>query len=606
MFKLLIEDEEGGKKVFPLVHDDITIGRDEGNTIHLAERNISRHHGRLIRENGRLFVEAVSARYGMRKNGKRLFQREEFGEGDVLLIGDYRVTLQTEAKAKPVPAGFKAPPGTSRSSEGGFSDEVTKITSINETSSDAAREHTQIMAAMPAKLVVISSNFAGQEFPLNRDEVVIGRGDDCHVIIDHRSISTKHAKVVRESNTVYKIVDLNSKNGVKVSGEEYRATHLKRGDIVELGHVKFRFVEPGENYVFTPQASSFDESFDDAPKQSSSKKGLLMLIGAALLGVIVLGAFILMQTDDKTPAAGSAVAAVTSDAATQNRAQEAIDKAAVEIADGQLQRAMGALELVRSNLDPSPEQVVQIGEMLSKARNEQPFQRSYTQAKELADNKQFGESLAKIQTIPSHSLFQELLEKQGLMQIVVNGAVVEAKDSFQKGEVQTSRDIVAEILAYDSENVEARKLLAQLDKSPGRGNEALAAVQPVEVPQRLQNIGQPKTAAKTIPVKVASVKPTPQTQPARKKQPAVSPEEAADFFKSAARKMSTGDPRGAITDCQKGLSGGHIACHRILGLAYSQINDTTNACNHFSRFLRTQPSDSNNIIKQMDKLGCER
>src|SRR5690606_28720428 len=187
-------------------------------------------------------------------------QREEFGEGDVLLIGDYRVTLQAETKARPAPAGLKAPPGAARSE--GFSDEVTKITSINETASDAAREHTQIMPAMPAKLVVISSNFAGQEFPLNRDEVVIGRGDDCHVIIDHRSISTKHAKIVRESNTIYKIVDLNSKNGVKVSGEEYRATHLKRGDIVELGHVKFRFVEPGENYVFTAQAAGFEDSFD--------------------------------------------------------------------------------------------------------------------------------------------------------------------------------------------------------------------------------------------------------------------------------------------------------------------------------------------------------
>ncbi len=600
MFKLLIEDEEGGKKVFPLVHDDVTIGRAEGNTIHLNERNISRHHGRLIREDGRLFVEAVSARYGLRKNGKRLSQREEFGEGDVLLIGDYRVTLQAEAKAKPVPAGLKAPPKAARS-EGGFTDEVTKITSINETASEAAREHTQIMAAMPAKLIVISSNFAGQEFPLNRDEVVIGRGDDCHVIIDHRSISTKHAKVVRESNTVYKIVDLNSKNGVKVSGEEYRATHLKRGDIVELGHVKFRFVEPGENYVFTPQAAGFEDDFESTPQQTQNKKGLLMIIGAALMGVILLGAFILLQPSDTTPAGGSVATVAAGDSATVNRAQEAIDKAAVEIADGQLQRAMGALELVRTNLDPSPEQITQIGEMLSKARNEQPFQRSYTQAKELADNQKYSESLAKIQTIPSHSLFQELLEKQGLMQTVLNGAVAEAKENAQNGETQAARDTVAEILAYDSEHVEARKLLAQLDKTPNRGSELVAAVQPVEVSPRGQNLDPPKTVAKTAPVKVAAAKPA----TTRKKPPSVSPEEGAEYFKSAARKISTGDPRGAITDCQKGLNGGHIACHRILGLAYSQINDTSKACGHFSRFLRTQPSDRSNIMAQMEKLGCE-
>ena len=80
------------------------------------------------------------------------------------------------------------------------------------------------MPAMPAKLVVISSNFAGQEFPLTRREMVIGRGEDCDIIIDHRSVSQKHAKVVRESTGgEYKIVDLKSKNGVKVSGEDYRA-----------------------------------------------------------------------------------------------------------------------------------------------------------------------------------------------------------------------------------------------------------------------------------------------------------------------------------------------------------------------------------------------
>ena len=39
MFKLVIQDDEGKTTVVPLIRDEITIGRKEGNTIRLTERN---------------------------------------------------------------------------------------------------------------------------------------------------------------------------------------------------------------------------------------------------------------------------------------------------------------------------------------------------------------------------------------------------------------------------------------------------------------------------------------------------------------------------------------------------------------------------------------
>ncbi len=39
MVKLIIEDDEGKTTVVPLIRDEITIGRKEGNTIRLTERN---------------------------------------------------------------------------------------------------------------------------------------------------------------------------------------------------------------------------------------------------------------------------------------------------------------------------------------------------------------------------------------------------------------------------------------------------------------------------------------------------------------------------------------------------------------------------------------
>ena len=303
--KLLIEDDQGNRSVVPVIRDEITIGRKEGNTIRLTERNVSRRHARLVQSDGKIFVEDVEARYGLKKNGKKV-DRSEFSEGDVISIGDYRLTLRPQKSTKKTPETNEANAEISpdlteeRSAVGDESGPVSqqdgastkskpsKPTKPSKPSSapsadSASAGNTEIIQTDPAKIVVISSNFAGQEFPLDNQEMVIGRGEDCDIIVDHRSVSSKHAKIVREGTDEYKIVDLNSSNGVKVSGEEYKSVHLERGDVVELGHVKFRFVEPGENYVFTPQSSSEEIPTGSIDDSSMNPVPIAIAVVAVLL-----------------------------------------------------------------------------------------------------------------------------------------------------------------------------------------------------------------------------------------------------------------------------------------------------------------------------------
>jgi pSer/pThr/pTyr-binding forkhead associated (FHA) protein len=132
------------------------------------------------------------------------------------------------------------------------------------------------------KLVVISSNFAGKEYELSRPQMIVGRTDENDIVVNHRSISRNHAKLVREPDTGrYTISDLQSSNGVRVNGQDYGKVELRRADVVDLGHVRLRFVEPGEDFVF-----SRDAVITDVP-DSGGKKGLLVAI---VLGVVVLGA----------------------------------------------------------------------------------------------------------------------------------------------------------------------------------------------------------------------------------------------------------------------------------------------------------------------------
>ena len=56
-FKLIIEDEEGRRSVVPVDLGEISIGRHEENAIRLNERNVSRTHAKLRKENGSVFAE---------------------------------------------------------------------------------------------------------------------------------------------------------------------------------------------------------------------------------------------------------------------------------------------------------------------------------------------------------------------------------------------------------------------------------------------------------------------------------------------------------------------------------------------------------------------
>src|ERR1043165_1070406 len=105
--KLIIEDDEGRKTVVPFVRDEITIGRQEGNTIRLTERNVSRRHARLLRQNGHILVEDLGSYNGIRINGDRIQGQVQVNEGDLIQIGDYDLAVQregAEAAAHPAPA----------------------------------------------------------------------------------------------------------------------------------------------------------------------------------------------------------------------------------------------------------------------------------------------------------------------------------------------------------------------------------------------------------------------------------------------------------------------------------------------------------------------
>lgn len=374
IYKLIIEDDEGKTTVYPLSHGEISIGRKDGNTIRLMERNVSRRHARLLRNNGTVFIEDLDSYNGIRINGERISGRYEVKEGDLVEIGDYHLALQAAEiadAAQPPPArpatdatggewpaagtvpdfrlpeeilanvralgpaaqgarpntaprdtlidpgppgGAAAPPPLVSSARGpGHPPPLGPAANLGDTPPfpGAGQQETPGRALPPfpsqgglqsgpsslfpprgggvteegrppalkslplpaqkrddlattpinvgparissvSRIVCVTTSYAGREFALTRPELIIGRVEDNDIVIEHRSVSRNHAKIVFDGRA-HKIIDLQSANGILVNGEEYAMTDLRRNDLIELGHVKFRFIPAGEPFVPTEE-----------------------------------------------------------------------------------------------------------------------------------------------------------------------------------------------------------------------------------------------------------------------------------------------------------------------------------------------------------------
>ena len=311
MFKLVIQDDEGKTTVVPLIRDEITIGRKEGNTIRLTERNVSRRHARILRSDNEVSIEDLGSYNGIRVNNARIAERVALRISDQVQIGDYKLYLKAEGVEQvddartmpieridtppaempavvppPMAAGPSALPTTPMpavqrpSQPSGMA--VADTDPAGRPVATAAQVAALTAPAGYGKFVVTSSNFAGRELELTRPQMIIGRTDENDLVINHRSISRNHAKVTRDPETQrYTISDLQSSNGVRVNGQDYGKVELRRGDVVDLGHVRLRFVEPGEDFVFAR-----DAVVTDMP-DSGGRRGMLI---AVVLGVVVLGA----------------------------------------------------------------------------------------------------------------------------------------------------------------------------------------------------------------------------------------------------------------------------------------------------------------------------
>jgi hypothetical protein len=93
-------------------------------------------------------------------------------------------------------------------------------------------------------LLIHEGEKAGQRRIIHEDELIIGRGGECDLVLPERQVSREHIRIYRDGYSYY-LQDLDSKNGTWVNGKQVKDSTvlLKDDDEIQIAlAIKITFV----------------------------------------------------------------------------------------------------------------------------------------------------------------------------------------------------------------------------------------------------------------------------------------------------------------------------------------------------------------------------
>jgi pSer/pThr/pTyr-binding forkhead associated (FHA) protein len=226
------------------------VGRSAENDLQLDDDHVSRFHAELAGWRGSVWVRDFASANGTFVNGERIGSACRLYHGDEVRFDTHAFQLIGRGgDLTPVnlldPALRCTPihvPPSDRSTVSGDTVELV-----------AVPEDTPAQTAKPPRgeagafLLGASELVAGITFRTPMGLTVIGRREDCDLVLRDRTVSSRHAELrVRAEGAT--ITNLMATNGTWVNGSPVQSARLHDGDVLRLGrvHLVFREVAPSE------------------------------------------------------------------------------------------------------------------------------------------------------------------------------------------------------------------------------------------------------------------------------------------------------------------------------------------------------------------------
>ncbi|MCI0400660.1 MAG: FHA domain-containing protein [Gammaproteobacteria bacterium] len=102
-------------------------------------------------------------------------------------------------------------------------------------------------AARPYAYLVLQED-KETRFPIMGSTWRIGRSKHNEVVLKHHSVSSRHAEIHHRHHGTFRIVDLDSLNGIYVNDKKVKSCNLFEGDLIDMGDVRLRFTFDAGDY----------------------------------------------------------------------------------------------------------------------------------------------------------------------------------------------------------------------------------------------------------------------------------------------------------------------------------------------------------------------
>ncbi|MCG3172357.1 MAG: hypothetical protein GMKNLPBB_00507 [Myxococcota bacterium] len=618
MYSLIIEDDRGRATVVPLSKEEITIGRKDGNTIRLLERNVSRRHAKLVARNGHLVIEDLGSYNGVKINGERIQGARDIRIGDLIQIGDYQMALRSEA-----PEVLREKLAQTPTGQGGlaafFADEVTRdISSIphapssprpggyvdpySDTAVDGLPggdleldEPSEFIPGEVGTLTAVTG--PRREIKLNRTRMTIGRLTGNDIVIEERGVAATHASIHYRNGQYSLKVSPKAGGGVTVNGQSAANWTLQPGDVISIQGASFRFNPAGGVAAAAPAPSSPRTLTGKRPSMEQTAAGgkggvaIAVIVGGAV--IVAAAAFLLLRKPESGPSPGVSVPEKTVEAPNPPALPAAGDDSAALMARAQelenrkeWSQARKAYETIALKYPDNQDAAEKARKMAIEAQAKDTWETVQAAIKQ----KKWDRAWDELQNVPRESVYAEsagLVEtmvKENLVNQLVQGAIA----AFSTQEYDRSIELYEKALSVDPDNNDAkagRDLALQNKQNPQADARPLAA--PL---RKLPNPG----IAKALP-------PPPPPPP-----PPGGPRNAAAWIEDGKKAIKAGQIDNAALAFREALKmepRNAVAMNSLGRILWSR-NQRADAVKFFKMYLQVQPqaSDRSEIKAYIDQF----
>lgn len=639
MYKIVIEDDEGRITQVPMRWPEITIGRKEGNVIRLTERNVSRFHAKIVKDVEGISIIDLDSYNGVKINGDRIYGKAPLKDGDIVQVGDYKIILRYEEERDDITQ--ELPPYVQRRVEATLQtplelvedarqEEITPVKRAPDQqygSTPVIRTPTlrteldvevQEIPESTARLVLFAGQLPAQEFRLNKTVMNIGRTEENDIVLDHKSISREHARIVYENNT-FKIIDMKSANGVLVNGEQYARTELRNGDIVELGHLKLKFIDEKvvpqvyqETAVVRMPEKRPEEKEESVQKIDEfgypqplikKRRTLPLIIGGILVVLVVIVSVVFLIPKERE--VGS-----EKDNIIYKEKMEAVQRNMLAANWGE---AKNQLTILASQF--KDDKVVR--ELLSKAIMEEKTKENFDKAKASLSMKNWDDAWKRFNNIPKNSYYYQLAIKE-MTSLKANYIDYHLKQGIAFAKKKKRNLALSEfdlVLELDPSNEIARREKARLT-GESRGTEPLEAMVKeggsavVREVKREEKEKREKRASRPPARQQRAGKMAQKEAPPRQRETIGNEPTAEDYTREGNKLLMQNRVAEAIANYQKAikLKPNLPTAHRSLGVAYTRIGQIEKAAKEYETYLKLQPDapDASQVRQILDQYYKSR